>query len=70
MSLFTEQKQAHRFKKQTLVAKGGKWQGGINWEFETDTYTTIFKIENQQGPTLQHKELCSVFCNNLNGERI
>ena len=25
MSLFTEQKQAHRFKKQTLVAKGGKW---------------------------------------------
>ena len=25
MSLFTEQKQAHRLKKQTLVTKGGKW---------------------------------------------
>jgi len=52
MNLFTEQKQAHRFKKQTLVTKGEKWWGGINWEFETDIHTTIFKIDNQQGPTL------------------
>ena len=33
-------------------------------------YTGIFKIENQQGPTAQHRELGSIFCKNLNGKRI
>ena len=28
------------------------------------------KIGNQQRPIVQHRELCSVFCNNLNGKRI
>ena len=32
-------------------------------------YTATFKIDNHQGPTAQHKELCSIFCNNLNGKR-
>ena len=27
-------------------------------------------MNNQQGPTVQHIELCSVFCNNLNGKGI
>ena len=27
--------------------------------------TTIYKIDNQQGPTVQHKELYSIFCDNL-----
>ena len=26
---------------------------------------TIYKTENQQGPTVQHRKLYSVFCNNL-----
>ena len=30
----------------------------------------IFKTDNQPGPTVQHEELCSVLCNNLNGKRI
>ena len=33
-------------------------------------HTTIFKMDNQQGPTVEHRELCSVFCSNLNGKRI
>ena len=33
-------------------------------------YTAIFKKDNQQGPTVQHRELCSILCNNLNGKRI
>ena len=33
-------------------------------------YISIFKIVNQQGPAVEHRELCSVFCNNLNGKRI
>ena len=28
-------------------------------------HTTIYKIDNQQGSTLQHRELYSIFCNNL-----
>ena len=25
--------------------------------------TAIFKMDNQQGPTVQHRELCSTLCN-------
>ena len=54
-----------------MVTKGERWEGeGINWEFGIDVHTTIFKINNQQGPTVQHKERCSIFCNKLNGKRI
>ena len=28
------------------------------------------KIDNQRGPTVEHRELCSIFCNKLNGKRI
>ena len=28
------------------------------------TYIPIYKIDNQQGPTVQHRELYSIFCNN------
>ena len=27
--------------------------------------TTVYKIDNQQGPTIQHRELYSISCNNL-----
>ena len=27
-------------------------------------------MDNQQGPTVQHRELYSIFCNDLNGKRI
>ena len=33
-------------------------------------FTTIYKTDNQQGPTTEHKELYSIFCNNLYGKRI
>ena len=29
--------------------------------------TAIFKMDNQQGPTVQHMELCSVLCGSLDG---
>ena len=37
---------------------------------EIQKHSAIIKIDNQQGPTIQHRELCSVFCNNLYEERI
>ena len=38
----------------------GVWDGSVP--------TAIFKIDNQQGPTVQHRELCSILCNKLNGK--
>ena len=67
MNLFTKQKQTHRLRKQTYGYQGGKVSrrdklGG--W----DIHTTIYKINNQQGPTIQHRKLCSI--DHLNGKRI
>ena len=28
-------------------------------------HTAVFNMENQQGPGVQHRELCSIVCNNL-----
>ena len=36
---------------------------GINQEFGINRNTTIYKIDNQQGPAVQHRELYSIFCN-------
>ena len=40
----------------------GVWVGHV--------HTAILKIDNQQEPTVYHRELCPIFCNNLNGKRI
>ena len=39
---------------------------GMNEEFGINVlHTIIYKVDNKQGPTVYHKELCSVSCNNL-----
>ena len=52
------------------LPKGKGSRGGINQEVGINIYTTIYKIDNQQGPTVQHRELCSILYNNLYGKRI
>ena len=37
----------------------GVWDGYV--------HTDIFKVDNQQGPTVEHIELCSVLCGSLDG---
>ena len=37
----------------------GVWDGHL--------YTAIFKMDNQQGPTVEHMELCSMLCGGLDG---
>ena len=32
--------------------------------------TAIFKLDNQQGPTVQHRELCSMLCGSLDGRGV
>ena len=64
ISLFTKQIQTHRHGKQTWLpkGKGGRDKLGI-WNEQIDT--TIYKKDNQEGPTVQHRRLYSVACNNL-----
>ena len=45
------------------VAQGRTWLKQLS-------SSSIFKIDNQQRPTAQQRELSSVFCNNVNGKRI
>ena len=56
-------------RKQTYDYCGDK--GVVDWETGIDICTpTIYKVDNQQGPNVKHKELYSVFYNNLYEERI
>ena len=75
-----------------LVARGGRGDGGKDWEtgicryklvyrgwinkvllYRTWKYiwypvvTALFKLDNQQGPTVQHRALCSMLCGSLDG---
>ena len=43
---------------------------GIVRAFEMDTYTLIFKMENQQGPAVQQKAHCSMLCGSLDGRGV
>ena len=33
--------------------------------WDRHVHTAIFAMDNQQGPTVQHRELCSVLCGSL-----
>ena len=52
---------------------GGKREGIVR-EFGMDTYghvpIALFEMDNQQEPTVQHKELCSMFCGCLDGREV
>ena len=34
------------------------------------THTATFKMDNQQGPTVEHRELCSMLCGSLDGRGV
>ena len=49
-------------KQVSLASDIGEWN---HWY-----YNAIFKIDNQQAHSVWHRELCSIFCNNLNRKKI
>ena len=55
-----------------LMVTRGRGRGGrdILGVWGGHVHTIVYKIDNQQGLTVYHRELCSTFCNNLNGKRI
>ena len=63
-----KQKQIQTQRMNLQLPERKSWGKG---QFGIDMYNTgIFKMDNQQGPIIQHKEVCLVLCNNLNGKRI
>ena len=46
---------------------GGKESQGVR---DGHVHTGIFKMDNQQRPTVQHTELCSALCGSLDGRGV
>ena len=62
-NLFTKQKETHRPRKQIYGYQRGNGRRDKLRVGDWQTPTTIYKIEKQQGPTVQHRELYSISCN-------
>ena len=45
----------------------GCWEGRV---WDGHVYSAIFKMDNQQGPTVEHRELCSMLCGSLDGRGV
>ena len=66
MNLYKEKEQTTDIENKLMVTKQErKGKEGINWEFGVNRYTLLYKIDKQQEPTVQHRELYSIPCNNL-----
>ena len=69
MNLSTNQKQTHRHRKQVAKGEGGWGRDGLGvWDQQMQTI--IYRMDKQQGPTVQHRELYSVSCDKPQWKRI
>ena len=59
-----KQKETHRLRDKDRDKDEGKGQLG---SLGQAVHTAIFKMDNQQGSTVQHMVLCLMFCGNLDG---
>ena len=58
MNTSKKQKQTHRHKEQTYGCQGGEGREGLGvWDQQMQTI--IYRMDKQQGPTVQHRELYS-----------
>ena len=62
--LFTKQKQTHKLKECLRGRMKGRDSQGIG---DRHAHTALFKMNNQQGPVVQHMELGSMLCGSLDG---
>ena len=62
MNLSTKQKQTHRHREQTCGCQGGGgWARDGLGVWDQQMQTIIYRMDKQQGPTVQHRELYSIF---------
>ena len=70
MNLLTKQKDSQT-QKMNLWLLGGRIGGRDNrGGWGGHVHTAVFSVNNQQGPTAQHMELCSVLCGSLDGRKV
>ena len=71
MNLVTKQKQTHRLREQIYACQQGRtgarerkgvWDGHL--------HTAKFKMNSQQAPTAQRRELCPALCGILDGRGV
>ena len=68
INLLTKQKETQRLREGTVVTKGeGRRKEGV---WDGHVHTTMFKMDNQQGPTAQHRELCWMSCASLDASGV
>ena len=63
MNSFMKKKQTHSHRKLTYAYKGSKWGMDKSEMLDQQIRTTIYKIHKQQGLTVQHRELYSIYFN-------
>ena len=66
MNLFTKLRILTDLENKLMVARGK--DGGRVWD--RHVHTTIFKMHNQQAPTIQYRELFSMLCGSLDGRGV
>ena len=67
MNLFTKQKQPYGYRKQTYGYQRGNVAGrrDKSGAWDEHVHITMYKTDNQQGPTAEHRKHYSIFCDNL-----
>ena len=61
MNTFMKQKQNQGHREQTCGCQGGGgWERVVGGFGDQQMQTGIYRIDKQQGPTVQHRELCSI----------
>ena len=69
MNLSMKQKQTHRHREQSCGCQGGGgWvrEGLRVWDQQMQT--SKYRMDKQQGPTVQHRELYSISCDKPYGK--
>ena len=60
MKLSTKQKQIHRHRTDVCAKREGVWGWGEAEAWDLQMQTIVNRMDKQQGPNEQHRELCSL----------
>ena len=74
MNLFTKQNRLTDLEKELMVARRlGGWRmerRDSQGVWDGHVHTAILKMDDQEGPAVQHRELCSMLCDSLDGRGV
>ena len=60
----TKQKETRGLKRMYIWLPGERNSYGV---WDGHVHTPIFKVDNQHGPTEQHRQVCTMLCDGLEG---